>query len=906
MKEASLDTIIAGNKTNTLKFTLPSDKYISKIYVLRDTLPNPISIIDSSTKVITEYVDKQSLLLNKKYYYALRLVNFDNIKSELSVIKSGTPFNTKPQAIKLNSKSFNNVGEFNTVRTTYSASGSKDPDGTITKYDWYVNDSLINNTDSILIYYYTQGTSNLKLVVTDNDGEKDSAQTTVTLKSFDKKFKGGILGGITALNSNSIFMADSTFDPSNGASIYKLDKFGNTIFSLVVSSKINTTPSISSDSSVFITSGTNLNGFNKAGAPLWSTIPLGGLSQVTPTIDSAFSRIYLGVSNKNFFAIDYKTGKIAWNIFCDAPITASAVISGDRKLVFVSESGTLYGFDIRSDSTLTVPKWKQQLGEFIAKSAAVDNDNNFYFGTNSGKLLKIKLNNNGAMEKIWTCNLNDPIESSPVIDSKGNIYIGTTKGKFHKIRATDGSIEWTYETSGSIKSTPAITEYGVIIFATNTGNVVALDAQKNVRWSHKEVSPITSNILYIENITYIGTEGGNLVAIFDNPNTNSVNTGLSRINPPKFASNSLANANSLLKSYFDLNVAKQKGLSSFALIEKTEKPIWGTFQGDYRRTGSMSYQCPSPAIINVPECRFGSDSIVISTNTMQNRFWILNNQIKESIRDSIIKISANDSYKIQSYNEIGCVVTSVEKKMINLGVINEKPSILTNSGFDRFCLGDTLQLSSNLSAHSYKWYFGDSPIANSNSKTFTTSISGAFSVSIFDSLGCKAQSDIRLIIETNPPQKPIISKKETELVSSNNLGNQWYLNDQKITGATTQNYKPIQNGHYSVKTILNGCESVMSDTYYFLTTAIDNLSIGEYFKITPNPISNNAFVSFKIQGINEAYLTIIDMSGKSIIENKKVTSGTYLKMETIPKGNYILIVREKTGKPIITQKIIKN
>ncbi|MBM3403191.1 MAG: T9SS type A sorting domain-containing protein, partial [Bacteroidetes bacterium] len=754
----------------------------------------------------------------------------------------------------------------------------------------------VNSTDSILIYYYTQGTNNLKLVVTDNDGAKDSSQTTVTLKSFDKKFKGGILGGITALNPNTIFTADSTFDATNGASIYKLDKSGNTVFSLVVSSKIYTTPSVSSDSSVFITSGTSLNGFNKAGAPLWSTIPLGGLSQVTPTVDSVLSRIYVGVSNKNFFGIDYKTGKVIWNVFCDAPINASAVISGDRKLVFVSEAGTLYGFDIRSDSALTVPKWKLTLGEIISKSAAIDADNNFYFGTKFGNLLKIKLNSNGVAEKVWSSSLTDPIESSPVIDSKGNLYIGTTKGKFHKISSSDGKIIWTYESSGSIKSTPAITEYGTIIFATTNGNVVSLDTLKNVRWTHKESSPISSNLLYIENMTYVGTEAGNLVAIYDNPNTNTVNTSLSKISIPNGSQSSLADIKTSYKQYFNLDLARQRSLSSFITTAKTEKPVWGTFQGDYRRTGSMSYECPAPAVVNVPDCKFGSDSIIISTSSMQNRYWVINDQVLKNIKDPIIKVSATDTYKIQSFNDIGCIVNAIDKKLINLGVIKEKPTISTNTGSYKFCIGDSLVMTSSISAKNYKWYFSGFEISSSNSKSLTTNISGAYSLAVYDSLGCKAVSDVSLVMATNPPAKPAITRAQLDLVSSNSAGNQWYLNNEKISGATSQTFKPLQSGNYKVKTILNGCESALSENYYYLTTAVNNLSNGEYFKISPNPTSGELNINYRFSSNKDVYISVIDINGRNVILNRKINSGSKINLGSVSKGSYFIQVKDAKGR----------
>ena len=343
-----------ANKKSLLKFNISSWKNISKVYILRDTIASPIKIIDSSNVSISQYLDTLNLKLNQKYYYSLRLVNKQGISSDFATSVLSVPFNLKPQTKVLADRTFNNVGEFNFVRAVYSSIGSIDEDGKITNYKWFVNDSLVNSTDSILVYYFRHGTHSVKLVIADNDGDKDSSTANVSLNSFVKTFKGGFLGGITALNPNIIYTADSNYDPVSGASVNILNRSGNSIYPLVVSSKILTTPSVATDSSVFITSGSSLNGFNKSGAPLWSTIPLGGLSYVTPTIDSLFNRIYVGVSNKNFLAIDYKTGKVEWNIIGDAAINSSAVITGDRKLIFTSQSGTLYGFDIKTNVVQTV------------------------------------------------------------------------------------------------------------------------------------------------------------------------------------------------------------------------------------------------------------------------------------------------------------------------------------------------------------------------------------------------------------------------------------------------------------------------------------------------------------------------------------------------------------------------
>jgi outer membrane protein assembly factor BamB len=418
-------------------------------------------------------------------------------------------------------RSFPNAGEFNTVRVVYSANGSTDQDGTISNYQWYINDSLINGTDPLFIHYYNHGTSDVKLVITDNDGGKDSVMTQVSVSNFKKRLNGGIFGGLTAVNNNRIYAADSYLDPINGAKIQIIDRKGANVFDLIVGNRIFTTPSVTSDSSVFITSGSNLNGFNKSGAPLWSTIPLGGNSRVTPSIDEISRRIYLGVSNSNFFAIDYQGGKVKWNVICDAPIESSAVITSDRKLVFMTKLGTMYGFDIKTEIVHTEPGWKVNFGEVSLKSVAIDNTDHIIFGTDKGNVYKVKLGANGAITTLWKVSLSTSINSSPVLDAQGFIYIGDEQGFFTKLNPENGAVIWKFNAKAPIRATPSISNFGSINIATQTGAVFSLNESGKVRWKYNAGAPISANILYIDNLLYLGTEEGDLISLYDNPNTNT-------------------------------------------------------------------------------------------------------------------------------------------------------------------------------------------------------------------------------------------------------------------------------------------------------------------------------------------------------------------------------------------------
>ena len=640
----SLDSIKAGNKVDTLSWSVKDVNNLKYFKIYRDTVLTPTKLLDSVSGNIRRYIDTISLQNNKKYYYRILAGNQENIESNFSNILNVIPVNTLPKSVKLENRTVRNAGEYNFVKLSYSASGSFDTDGKIASYNWYVNDSLVNKTDSIFSYTYKLGSHAIKLIVIDNEGGKDSSISLLNLTSLQKVFPAGILGGISAINPNYILTADTSFNNTTGSSVSILDRSGNTIFPIIVQSKIYTTPSIASDTSIFITNGSSLNGYSKSGVSLWPTIPLGGISNVTPTIDSNFNRIYVGVSNKNFFAYDYKTGKNVWSIICDAPINTSAVITGDRKLIFTSQTGTLYGFDISKSDVQTTPKWKMSFGDIITKSPAVDASSNIYVGTNAGRLIKFMLNTDGSVSVKWNVILGSAIQTSPVIDADSNIYVGTEKGDFYKINRLNGSTIWSYNVGAAIYSTPNISEYGTIYVSNMNGLVTAITTDKRVLWKYQDIGPISANSLYINNMLYVATEKGTFTGIYDNPNSVNVNNTISGIG------NSLSSGLNNISTSKSIN-ASSSNISTLSNLITPRMPVWGTFQGNYRRTGSLSLICPSSLAIS----RVANGNLI--SNTPNYIQWYKDGAEIPNATDSIFKPTLAGNYFIKN-NQAGCNAVS--------------------------------------------------------------------------------------------------------------------------------------------------------------------------------------------------------------------------------------------------------
>jgi outer membrane protein assembly factor BamB len=745
-------SIQTGNKVDTLKWSVVNSNNLKYFKIYSDTINNPTKLKDSISGALSTYIDKTNLQLNIKYYYRIIAGNQQNIESDYSNILAATPINTLPKAVKLANKTVQNSGEYNFVKLSYSGSGSYDLDGSIASYNWYVNDSLVNSKDSILSYFFKLGSSTIKLVVVDNDGGKDTSSSILNLTALQKQFQSGILGGISAINQNYILTADTSYNSITGSSVSLLDRLGNTIIPIVVQSKIFTTPSVSSDSSIFITNGSSLNGYSKAGVSLWPTIPLGGISYVTPTIDSNLSRIYVGVSNKNFFAYDYKTGKNVWSIICDAPINTSAVISGDRKLIFTSQTGTLYGFDISKSDVQTTPKWKMSFGDIITKSPAVDASSNIYVGTDAGRLIKFMLNTDGSVSVKWNVTLSSSIQTSPIIDADSNIYVGTEKGDFYKIDRSNGSTIWSYNTGAAIHSTPNISEYGTIYVPNMNGLVTAITTNKRVLWKYQDNAAISANSLYINNMLYIASEKGTFTGIYDNPNSVNVNTSFASSDKSSITSfGSASSSNSMsFPSMLDNSNSNPKSIfTSDALPTVLARtPVWGTFQGDYRRTGTLSIVCPSNLTIS---------------------------------KDSTGSLISNTSNYIQ-----------------------------------------------------------------------------------------------------------------------------WYKDGTAITNASSPTYKPSNAGSYSVKNNQVGCNSISSNSYYFIVTDVINISSDEYVKVNPNPISSNVNFDFKVKGYQRFNLDIYSVSnGDKISSKQNIYSGEQISVGSLSSGVYLFRLTSSDNKLSYQFKMIK-
>ena len=170
--------------------------------------------------------------------------------------------------------------------------------------------------------------------------------------------------------------------------------------------------------------------------------------------------------------------------------------------------------------------------------------------------------------------------------------------------------------------------------------------------------------------------------------------------------------------------------------------------------------------------------------------------------------------------------------------------------------------------------------------------------------GTGPYSEWRSFTISQIPVIPTLTRDSDNNLVSNSTGNIWYKDGVKIAD-TSQKIKPSTNGIYTATTTQNGCTSALSQGYYYLTNAVANLPNGEYFKISPNPTSGELNINYKISSSRNIIISVFDINGRAVLLNRKVESGSKLNLGTISKGNYIIQVKDGSGKLIASQKLMK-
>lgn len=156
----------------------------------------------------------------------------------------------------------------------------------------------------------------------------------------------------------------------------------------------------------------------------------------------------------------------------------------------------------------------------------------------------------------------------------------------------------------------------------------------------------------------------------------------------------------------------------------------------------------------------------------------------------------------------------------------------------------------------------------------------------------------------NPaPPIPVITETSGTLSSSSATTYQWYMNGALISGATSQNYTPTQNGIYVVRiTDSNGCVYQYSVGYEFsMPTGLNEIGDNIYFNIFPNPTNGIVTITDAYMSGRKYALTVTDAVGR-ILKNEQNVS--LVDLSGYGNGIYYVTIKPDNAKSVIAKIVL--
>ncbi|MBL7858435.1 MAG: T9SS type A sorting domain-containing protein [Cyclobacteriaceae bacterium] len=166
-------------------------------------------------------------------------------------------------------------------------------------------------------------------------------------------------------------------------------------------------------------------------------------------------------------------------------------------------------------------------------------------------------------------------------------------------------------------------------------------------------------------------------------------------------------------------------------------------------------------------------------------------------------------------------------------------------------------------------------------------------------------SDQKPTITINDVPTPTISIEGQNLISSYAVGNQWYLNREKIEGATDPLLTADVSGYYSVVVTVEGCEATAGID--FLVTGINEWQAGA-IRVYPNPATDHITIESLDPNVIINAVKLYDNKGVEVRarNDSKNLSGiktNILYLSELPAGLYMVRIFE-TSK-ITSVKVLK-
>jgi len=293
-----------------------------------------------------------------------------------------------------------------------------------------------------------------------------------------------------------------------------------------------------------------------------------------------------------------------------------------------------------------------------------------------------------------------------------------------------------------------------------------------------------------------------------------------------------------------------------------------------------------------------TSGVILALYTNEDGQSIPNTAYEQFENQQWVAYTANGSWQISISHAISAIM---EVPPANANFTINTPTI---------CQGQSVAYTASTpsSAGTFAWQFpgGNPSTSTQASPTVSYQNSGTFSATLTVTGACASQpisnTQANLVTVNSLPPIPSITEQGTLLVSSAASGNQWFLNNNPIAGATGNTFQPTQNGSYTVRVTIAGCISTSSPVTVTITNLIGRLN--EMIIFYPNPAADEVFIksnSFISEGMD---ISIYTTNGQLVMqENIKFNANNQAVLSTQKLINGLYFVEIRKGEQIGIQRL---
>jgi outer membrane protein assembly factor BamB len=248
---------------------------------------------------------------------------------------------------------------------------------------------------------------------------------------------------------------------------------------------------------------------------LW-TVSAGTLIEFPPVI--AYGRLYFADTRGRFYAVDAKTGEIAWRknfgrFTAASPTVGQGVVYQPLMNDPGEDRKSAPGYMVALDAETGQERWRFKAG--VVESSPLLAGAVLYFGTFDDKLYALEVESG---KPRWTFKAGDDIKGGPVL-AGGNIYFGSYDGKVYALDERSGKLRWESAAQGGLRgagnfyATPAAA-YGRIFIGNTDGKVYAFGAKSgNLLWSKSTGGFVYSSAAVWNKTVFVGSYDRRLYAL---------------------------------------------------------------------------------------------------------------------------------------------------------------------------------------------------------------------------------------------------------------------------------------------------------------------------------------------------------------------------------------------------------